>query len=67
MDYARGVVVVPGAVRAALTIAETWVLLLAAAIDSSATTQTENIVHFQRRAVSKSTVRMFTGWLLATD
>jgi len=63
----RGVVVVPGAVRGALTIAGTWVLLLAAATDSSATTQTENIAHFQPRAVSKSTVRMLSGWVLATD
>ena len=34
---------------------------------SSATTQTENITHFQRRAVSKCTVRMLSGWVLAIE
>jgi hypothetical protein len=63
----RGVVVVLGAVRRALTIAGAWVLLLEAAKNSSATTQTENITHFQRCAVSKCTVRMLSGWVLATD
>ena len=63
----RGVVVVAGAVRAALTIVGTWVLLLLAATDSSATTQIENITHFQRRAVGKCTVRVLSGWVLASD
>jgi hypothetical protein len=67
MHDPRGVAVVPGAVRGELTIAGTWVLLLVAATDSSATTQTENITHFQRRAVGWCTVRMLSGWVLAND
>jgi len=62
-----GVVVVSGAVRGALTIAETWVPLLVVATDSSTTTQTENITHIQRSAVSQCTVQMLSGWVLATD